>query len=79
MRRERTREKREEMAQWALTRMARGEKSVLGIDTAEVIDRLVEEDPGLAEKENHRTPLQRIRNKVERGERERRARVRAGS
>lgn len=68
---ERTRERREEIARFALRAEAlRREKiPLLGeppITPRKIIDLLVDEDPKLVEWENHKSPLQRIKIEVER-------------
>ena len=67
---ERTRERREEIARFVLRARAlrRATIPLFGHSPKtpdEIIDCLVNEDPGLAERENHKTPLQRIRVEVE--------------
>lgn len=71
MSKERTRERREEIARFTIRAIAlRREKiPLLGeppIAPHKIIDLLLKEDPGLAEWENHKTPLQRINVEVER-------------
>ena len=68
---ERTRERREEIARFTLRAKAlRREKiPLLGeppLAPDKIIDLLVNEDPTLVEWENHKTPLERIRGEVER-------------
>lgn len=69
MGRERTREHREEIARFAFKaiELRRERIPCFGdspISPRRIIESLVSEDPGLAERENKRTPLQRIREEV---------------
>lgn len=67
---ERTRERREEIARFviraeALRRVKIPLLGQLPLAPHKIIDLLVDEDPALAQWENHKTPLQRIRVEVE--------------
>ena len=71
MRSERTRERREEIARFVLRAKALRRETIPRFGNSpctpgDVIDGLIREDPALAERENHKTPLQRIRKEVER-------------
>lgn len=71
MKKERTRKDREEIARYAFKAIEYRRERIprFGgppLTPREIIDRLIDEDPGLAERENKRTPLQRIREEVRR-------------